>query len=112
MVGAEAATVEEAAAAAGAAVAATESMSLQELQALTARLYTDDVFRADFFRSADSDVERSLGALDRQRVELYAHGLKRKRLQLVRQWIPATGTARASTLPPAASPRPPPGACA
>ena len=63
-------------------------MSLLELQAAMARLYTDDAFRRAFFQDRVGacstidltlDERRRLAGIREEQVELYVRSLKRKR---------------------------------
>jgi len=74
-------------------------LALLDVQRALARLYTDEVYRGSAFGDGSDATRSSLGTeeagwletLDRTRVERYARSLRRKRMRLVRDWVPLIG---------------------
>lgn len=76
-------------------------MSLQQIQALLARMYTDAALRERFFSEPDAtgrdfglteDEIQQLQALSQPQTRAFAHGLVHKRMGQVQKLMPATST--------------------
>ncbi|MBI1980572.1 MAG: hypothetical protein HYS63_03240 [Methylocystis sp.] len=77
-------------------------MALAEIQALLARLYTDDALRREFFETPiavstrfglNADEAQCLAALDRRETETFAQSLIGKRALYARKGLPLTARA-------------------